>query len=774
MEACQGIHHRWTLRGLVASFVDLALVYLFLCAAAFAFFVSKALSFVGLSAPCSCDLVLIERRPQRQRREQKPTLGCLQRFLLDYPAGKIGGVFDSVCTGESRASRVGRCDNFRLVNRTGEDRGGASDGGGMLEMDRGEESCSSVSQPRARDSKNLRLLNNHNYLADRGESSNYRDKDFADVKGNAVLRQERSPNVLKRWRLQKKNISIKRASLSDLPSSAEVGRKGEMTIVTPLSTNDPLPLVQSIANAIPGTNYFFTGDQNAMAEEVSSTNALQTTAKVLSNGIGRFCDEDKNECDVTRELRQALKEERSARAALYQDLEKERSAAASAADEAMAMILRLQKEKSAIQMEARQYGTMAEEKSAYDEEEMKILKDIIVRQEREKYALQKEVEAYQQMLVSAAGAKQISGSDPSSAVELIDNKTGTSIGSFDDTELMLKTVYESIKKNERFCGEVQRDEIEFLVASGQKSFSELAKEPTMTEELQHSSNVGNQCNAEEQHSDFPIDTNDCHVQEKGMLTIENILPSIQSHESSYGNGSSSPRLIEAQYNVFHDPSIYLSDTEDKTQDRKSEVGVSLNDLCIRKSLRADEVGSISSQVDTEASVLDVHVIDDEIDMNREGNMGQLNTPQVVLSRSHRSGVPRESSSESNRSGVPKESSSESKVHCSTENLNTSLNPLDTNIHRRSSDVITVCHSVDVAGNRVPLLDMRRISMPVINNERCKLENEVEFLRKKLKVIQEGRENCNFSAEKKEKETRNLQRLEEIACQLQEIRKATEF
>ena len=82
------------------------------------------------------------------------------------------------------------------------------------------------------------------------------------------------------------------------------------------------------------------------------------------------------------------------RSALYAELEKERSAAASAADEAMAMILRLQEEKASVEMEARQYQRMIEAKAAYDAEEMEILKEILLRREREKHFLENEVEAY--------------------------------------------------------------------------------------------------------------------------------------------------------------------------------------------------------------------------------------------------------------------------------------------------------------------------------------------------------------------------------------------
>ncbi|KAF2292597.1 hypothetical protein GH714_025895 [Hevea brasiliensis] len=100
------------------------------------------------------------------------------------------------------------------------------------------------------------------------------------------------------------------------------------------------------------------------------------------------CDsEDKlcsagNDANVIQVLEQALEEEKAARAVLYQELEKERAAAATAADEAMAMILRLQEDKASIEMEARQYRVI-EEKCAYDEEEMNILKEILVRKERE-------------------------------------------------------------------------------------------------------------------------------------------------------------------------------------------------------------------------------------------------------------------------------------------------------------------------------------------------------------------------------------------------------
>ncbi|KAL7251212.1 hypothetical protein ACSBR1_013107 [Camellia fascicularis] len=92
-----------------------------------------------------------------------------------------------------------------------------------------------------------------------------------------------------------------------------------------------------------------------------------------------------NEKNTIRILEQALEEEHAAHVALDLELEKERSAAAIAADEAMAMILRLQDEKASIEMDAWQYQRIIEEKSAYDAEEMNILKEILLRRLREAF-----------------------------------------------------------------------------------------------------------------------------------------------------------------------------------------------------------------------------------------------------------------------------------------------------------------------------------------------------------------------------------------------------
>jgi hypothetical protein len=96
------------------------------------------------------------------------------------------------------------------------------------------------------------------------------------------------------------------------------------------------------------------------------------------------------------QLRSALQAERKALSALYAELEEERSAAAVAANQTMAMINRLQEEKAAMQMEALQYQRVMEEQSEYDQEALQLLNELVTKREREKQELERELEMCRQ------------------------------------------------------------------------------------------------------------------------------------------------------------------------------------------------------------------------------------------------------------------------------------------------------------------------------------------------------------------------------------------
>ncbi|KAH7659829.1 Aspartate/ornithine carbamoyltransferase protein [Dioscorea alata] len=86
---------------------------------------------------------------------------------------------------------------------------------------------------------------------------------------------------------------------------------------------------------------------------------------------------------------------------LYIELEEEREASATAADEALSMILRLQVEKAEEKMEAGQYKKLTEEKMRHNEESMAILEEIIHQQETEITSLKHQVQVLKQRLLSA-------------------------------------------------------------------------------------------------------------------------------------------------------------------------------------------------------------------------------------------------------------------------------------------------------------------------------------------------------------------------------------
>ncbi|XP_072971244.1 myosin-binding protein 3-like isoform X2 [Typha angustifolia] len=110
-------------------------------------------------------------------------------------------------------------------------------------------------------------------------------------------------------------------------------------------------------------------------------------------------DIEGNEPLTVDHLKSALRAERKALNTLYCELEEERNASAIAANQTMAMITRLQEERAAMQMEALQYQRMMEEQSEYDQEALHLLNEMMVKREKEKQVLEKELEVYRQKIL---------------------------------------------------------------------------------------------------------------------------------------------------------------------------------------------------------------------------------------------------------------------------------------------------------------------------------------------------------------------------------------
>ncbi|KAF8049635.1 hypothetical protein N665_2163s0002 [Sinapis alba] len=104
-----------------------------------------------------------------------------------------------------------------------------------------------------------------------------------------------------------------------------------------------------------------------------------------------------NECEL---LRETVTSQQQSIQDLYDELEKERNAAASAADESMNVMQRLQNEKAELQMELRQYKLYVGEKMEHDSQEMLALEDLVNQREQTILALTCETQAYKHRMMS--------------------------------------------------------------------------------------------------------------------------------------------------------------------------------------------------------------------------------------------------------------------------------------------------------------------------------------------------------------------------------------
>ncbi|KAK4762162.1 hypothetical protein SAY87_030046 [Trapa incisa] len=99
-------------------------------------------------------------------------------------------------------------------------------------------------------------------------------------------------------------------------------------------------------------------------------------------------------------LRDMVGSQQEATQDLLSELEEERNASSSAANEAMSMILRLQREKAEVEMEARQFKRLAEEKMGHHQEEILALEELLCKREQSVQSLNYEAQAYKRRMIS--------------------------------------------------------------------------------------------------------------------------------------------------------------------------------------------------------------------------------------------------------------------------------------------------------------------------------------------------------------------------------------
>ncbi|XP_058079169.1 myosin-binding protein 3-like [Magnolia sinica] len=182
------------------------------------------------------------------------------------------------------------------------------------------------------------------------------------------------------------------------------------------SSSQPIPDIESVAQIGQGSNHHISAcsefndlDEERAPDTPTYIEGISTLHKRLlferresgpeSLDGSVISEVDGGEGVTVERLKSALRSERKALSALYAELEEERSASAIAANQTMAMITRLQEEKAAMQMEALQYQRMMEEQSEYDQEALQLLNEIMVRREKDKQELEKELELYRKKVL---------------------------------------------------------------------------------------------------------------------------------------------------------------------------------------------------------------------------------------------------------------------------------------------------------------------------------------------------------------------------------------
>ncbi|XVF32196.1 hypothetical protein REPUB_Repub17cG0061200 [Reevesia pubescens] len=361
----------WTLIGLIRAFFELSLAYFLLCGSTLGFFAWKFYHVFGFYLPCPCSGFFGYRNSNL----------CWHKLLIQWPTKKI-------CSVQRLALNRFPFNllwfNDQEWNSNAKSITNGNFGNGVIELE--GEACSSSPS-------GLRLQT----MVDK--------ENGYDAKGKKVINNQKQKSGIRRRR--RVAFGYGKSSpvlLSGNFPSAVAGVSCSSNInggETRSQISENLGLVSEIEDSFPDDINTRTGTD--MGEATWHGFELSNGEEKDSTFIKSTCNTNEklgitgDEANRIKMLEQALEEERATHAALYLELEKERAAAASAADEAMAMILRLQEDKSSIEMEARQYQRMIEEKFAYDEEEMDIIKEILVRREKENHLLEKEVEAYRQM-----------------------------------------------------------------------------------------------------------------------------------------------------------------------------------------------------------------------------------------------------------------------------------------------------------------------------------------------------------------------------------------
>ncbi|KAJ4955876.1 hypothetical protein NE237_012659 [Protea cynaroides] len=158
-----------------------------------------------------------------------------------------------------------------------------------------------------------------------------------------------------------------------------------------LSVNDTSPKVHGDSDDLKTSDSSSSIGVQILQKKIS----LERNESGFESLDGSIVSEIEGENVIDR-LKRQVEYDRKSLSALYKELEEERNAAAVAANQALAMITRLQEEKATLNMEALQYLRMMEEQAEYDVEALQKANDLLSEREKEIQDLEAELECYRE------------------------------------------------------------------------------------------------------------------------------------------------------------------------------------------------------------------------------------------------------------------------------------------------------------------------------------------------------------------------------------------
>ncbi|CAO2818181.1 unnamed protein product [Amaranthus hypochondriacus] len=213
-----------------------------------------------------------------------------------------------------------------------------------------------------------------------------------------------------RTTLELSNIRCQEIKLSETTTLEEedslsvatpfASKEERRAITTPRPTDTDESIMEDFGRTLSfsrGNRFFGISDSAASSPRYANRMPRKSLIEKVELGSDPVETITGNETDteiILTRLKKQVRSDRKSLIALYMELDEERSAAAVAANNAMAMITRLQAEKASVQMEALQYQRMMEEQAEYDKEDIQMLKEFVNKKEDEIRELENELELY--------------------------------------------------------------------------------------------------------------------------------------------------------------------------------------------------------------------------------------------------------------------------------------------------------------------------------------------------------------------------------------------